>query len=830
MGGINICGYDAIEDYLREAFRNNRIVLILGAGFSGGEEAKNGIVPFGKDFVDHMIDELKKNRKIPEEYFKELQHEKFQEISELYEDDEYVAKAVRRKYYSDCFTEVRLSDDKKKILEITWPYIYTLNIDDAIEKNSLYNHVIYANRPVEEEILNEKKCVIKLHGDISDMLTYGDSSCRVFTSEEYIRSIMNNCSLLNKLKHDYQYLNILFIGCSFNNEFDLISLNFTSSNFQSHNIRRFVFLKEEPDFKTERNLKKYGITDVVIISDFEEIYNRIYYSWKESKKIMPTDLEKYRNIKIEYLNKGDKENIKYILYGHNLYDTKHNQLLLPCFFTSRKESIRPTSIPNCAITFIKGRSVSGKSYFLVDLYLKYQGKNKYYFNSFVKLNDKTLDLLLEEENAAFFFDVGVVTSNQFEKILSKSNQINDKSSQFIFVLSMNNSDFMGIVKQKLRTGQIVENNIGEMQIEKRFSPRETNEINGILPFLSLPAINSEKNILDNLITIHRDVVKRGTYSKLKIKVDHFTIKDLELYIYLATKERIDSYELIKFDLEKTLSNFSNRYRAVIDEDKTESFEISSKDNSPTKYLLNSKFWLHTELGNYALREENQDSIYEAYLSIIRSIKESSEGSSSWYRRESYRDFILFDIINNIFSLKKKRNLKFIIGLYEKLNSELADDYQYLHQFSKGYLMYSYLLKQDETKKELHTETLEKALNKIQIAISIVEEEIRKKLSSSRNTDNNEITLAHMNFTKTIIDCECCIDENFLNIEAVEECIVGVDKVLQSPYNYLKMEQQEQENTLKKFINQCRCVNLSSESKKIMNRVSNQFFDMKRITY
>lgn len=826
MSGINICGYDEIEDYLREAFRNNRIVLILGAGFSGGEEARNGIVPFGKDFVDHMIDELKKNETIPVDYLDGLKQEDFQYVSGLYEDDEYVQKAVRRKYYSDSFTEVRLSDDKKKILEIEWPYIYTLNIDDAIEKNSLYNHVIYANRSIDEEIFNEKKCVIKLHGDISDMLTYGDSSCRVFTSEEYIRSIMNNRSLLNKLEHDYQYLNILFVGCSFNNEFDLISF----SNLQSHNIKRIIFLNDEPDFRTKINLKKYGITDVVIVSDFSEIYNRIYCSWKESKKIVPSDLEKYRNIKIEYLNKRHNENIKYILFGKNLYDTKLNKLLLPCFFTSRQESVSPTAIPDCAITFVKGRSVSGKSYFLVDLYLKYQGKNKYYFNSFVKLNDKTLDFLLEEENAAFFFDVGVVTSNQFEKILSKSNQINDKSSQFIFVLSMNNSDFMGIVKQKLRTGQIAENNIGEMQIEMRFSHKETNEINGVLPFLSLPAISSEKSILDNLITIHRDVVKRGTYSKLKIKIEHFTIKDLELYIYLATKERIDSYELIKFDLEKSLWNFSNRYGAVIDEDKTKSFEISSKDNSPTKYLLNSKFWLHTELGNYALMEENQDSIYEAYLSIIRSIKESSEGSRPWYRRESYRDFILFDIINNIFSLKKKRNLKFIIGLYEKLNSELADDYQYLHQFSKGYLMYSYLLKQDETKKELHTEILEKALNKIQIAISIVEEEIRKKFSSSRNTDNNEITLAHMNFTKTIIDCECCIDENFLNIETVEECIVGLDKVLQSPYNYLNMEHQEQGNTLKKFISQCRCVNLSSESKKIMNRVSNQFFDLERITY
>ena len=45
-----------------------------------------------------------------------------------------ISKEEQRKYLRNNFTKVKLNGEKKKFLEIDWPYIYTLNADDAIER------------------------------------------------------------------------------------------------------------------------------------------------------------------------------------------------------------------------------------------------------------------------------------------------------------------------------------------------------------------------------------------------------------------------------------------------------------------------------------------------------------------------------------------------------------------------------------------------------------------------------------------------------------------------------------------------------------------------
>ena len=74
----------------------------------------------------------------------------------------------QKEYLRLNFTKVKLEDNKKRLLEPFWPYVYTLNIDDGIEANSCYQQVIYANRPVETGIFDETLCVIKLHGDVAE--------------------------------------------------------------------------------------------------------------------------------------------------------------------------------------------------------------------------------------------------------------------------------------------------------------------------------------------------------------------------------------------------------------------------------------------------------------------------------------------------------------------------------------------------------------------------------------------------------------------------------------------------------------------------------------
>ena len=164
-------GFDNFIVFFQDCFRNHSLQIILGSGFSSGEKAENGYVPNGSEYKNMMLSVLKKNTDIPTDFHSKLEQYQFKDVAEYYEDDQYVSINDRKRYYNDNFTNVKLSAEKRKILKIDWLYVYTLNIDDAIEKNSDYE-VVYANRPVDETIYDRKKCVIKLHGDVHDIITY----------------------------------------------------------------------------------------------------------------------------------------------------------------------------------------------------------------------------------------------------------------------------------------------------------------------------------------------------------------------------------------------------------------------------------------------------------------------------------------------------------------------------------------------------------------------------------------------------------------------------------------------------------------------------------
>ena len=55
------------------------------------------------------------------------------------------------------------------------------------------------------------------------MLTYEDAKSEVFTQKQYVDSLKSNESLLNKLHHDSRYQNLIFIGCSLDDEIDLLA-------------------------------------------------------------------------------------------------------------------------------------------------------------------------------------------------------------------------------------------------------------------------------------------------------------------------------------------------------------------------------------------------------------------------------------------------------------------------------------------------------------------------------------------------------------------------------------------------------------------------------
>ena len=197
-------------------FRRNMIIPVIGSGFTRKCTSYKGTVPSGVEYKEYMIKEIARILHLPEEKVNDLRNSTFSKVSTAY--NKVVPLNDRLTYLRDNFTSVQLNEAKQDFLSINWPYIYTLNIDDGIENNSKYDFIIYANRKVHEGVFTGKKCIIKLHGDVSEMLTYSDSHSEVFTQEQYVNSLKENTSLLNKLSHDMQFQNILFVGCSLDDE------------------------------------------------------------------------------------------------------------------------------------------------------------------------------------------------------------------------------------------------------------------------------------------------------------------------------------------------------------------------------------------------------------------------------------------------------------------------------------------------------------------------------------------------------------------------------------------------------------------------------------
>ena len=123
-----------------------------------------------------MINELM-TEDFSEQEKEEITVANFSTLCDFYEDDENVPPEVRRNYLKSNFYKVTMpqEDIRSSFFNIKWPYIYTLNIDDAIENSSSFKKVILPNQEFNDEIFLDEKCVIKLHGDIGDIVTYKKS-------------------------------------------------------------------------------------------------------------------------------------------------------------------------------------------------------------------------------------------------------------------------------------------------------------------------------------------------------------------------------------------------------------------------------------------------------------------------------------------------------------------------------------------------------------------------------------------------------------------------------------------------------------------------------
>ena len=763
--------FDKIKSTILQDIKRNSLLPILGSGFSCGCRTKNGgVVPSGKELRKHMLNELTNSKNFTTDELEDLNTRTFSMIAEVFNSPDVISDDLRRKYLTKNFFNVVLDDvAKKAFLNLDWEYIYTLNIDDAIEKNSRFRQVIYANRDIYEEIFTEAPSVIKLHGDISDIITYKDSRCEIFDVKQYTASIETNAKLLHKLKHDLEYQNIIYIGCSLDDEMDLVY----SSRFaaMSSTNRYFCFVGKI-DNVTKIRLGKYGITHCIEFPDYNSIYRELTELFGEAKKIQANDLDSFLHYSYKRIESDFERNSQYLFQGKSPIQ-RDKMILLPNYFINRPitEEIKE-GLTRYVLQILYGSGCSGKSYVGIELSSLIRNKNVYYFESKTGLSYLAFMALLQKKDSILIFDENVLSLSQKELLLDNLKTIQQNGTKIVLVARNNDRDLLGMIKYKTNQGLISEAMIKRILLPNSFSSTEVYDLNSLLVKSSLGVFYESRTIVDNIISAADALSVKNRFAKIIPLFDD--VRQIVCLILLAIKRKLYSNDIVLFGIEKEIIEQSKTCDPLIEQDLTKRYEISADCNSPVKYVLNAEYWLCDFLSKYVSKNKSQ--VIDAFKYIIHQIVAFyGKPDISFSEKDApYKEMILFDNIVEVF--KTQANLLLIKDIYESLNDDLSADPNYLHQRAKCYIRLSDLVKEVDKKKDY----LEKAFRDSYTAHAV----FNKRYIDSKN-DKVFISSSHALYTKALCKCHLCNINNYSDIAQNDEACELLLEALKSPYNAYK---------------------------------------------
>ena len=767
---MKVVNFSQIRDELINNMRRKMLIPVIGSGFTRGCEAYKGNVPSGKDYGEYMIDQIAAQLSLEQPEIDLLKTESFSSISDTYH--RAIPISSQKEYLKRNFTKVKLENDKKRFLELFWPYVYTLNIDDGIEANSCYKHIVYSNRPVEEGIFDDFSCVIKLHGDVAEMLTYEDAKSEVFTQKQYIDSLKNNTSLLGKLRHDNMYQNLIFIGCSLDDEIDLLAYSSESGIDKA----KYFCTIHEPSTLEKFKYAKYGITHCIVFNSYHEIYEGLYEAGREAEKINIDDLEEYKRFSITRLSDDYESNKSYLFFGKSLINKDHT-ISVPHFFISRDISNSIfNNLSHYPLQFIVGAGCSGKSYVLIDLACRVKSRDVFLFETKDRLTNKAFENLTCRKNCVILADDTSLLGDQIEYFIANLSLLKKNGVNVVIAVDKHNRVVNGILKLYELQGFIRPNDIPQIPINNKLSVPECQQISPRLTAITAGIFKEHDTIVDNIINLSKELSEKNKYHNIVPRLN--SVPELAALIALAIERKIYSARAIKLELYDELSLQCKVSAPLIDQESTWTFETSFDDNSPIKYVVNAEFWLCYQLGEFTHEEKNYKLIVEAYKYIIARLI-AQEGAPSLLhgdKSNSYGEYILFDNINRVFCSSKTagaQGLALIREIYKGLNKLLSVDPNYMHQRAKCYIKSAYFEKQKAKK----TEYFEKAYRDANVAFQIFDNRYNEF-----HNEKIQISADHVMYTKALILCHRCYTNDYSNIDENTAAIRMLHAALSSPYN------------------------------------------------
>lgn len=758
---IRIAKLSELEDELKGHLKRQDLFPIIGSGFTKGCKAgfkKDGRVPSGEEMKSYM-------KKYLEEHGCPLQKDMpFSKVARYY--DEFSAPEDFRSYFRQNFIEVQLPENLRRFLDINWRFVYTLNLDDAIEKNSQYQSKVLPRGELHVDALKDQKCVFKLHGDADELIKYRrDNSSKpdpnaTLTLPDYVAGLKTNEALLDKLSEDLSYSNALFIGCSLSDELDLLSVAQQLKDAPSRIQRnRYFVMTGEPDKFLKVDLVDYGIDTVIVVDDWEAFYREFLAIAETCDYVEEEELCGFRNLPCTDAREGDS--IDYLLRGKFLLDKEKSIVCYPDFFIHRDIEKRVLDEMNIKrLQIIHGTRVSGKSYLLAGLLRQIRNRDTYYFDSRNQVDTPLLKRLLELERSVLFFDTNVLTLGAVKALLKADYSLLDKQMLNV-VLCINNSDreVLELLAYERKCQPEFSDKTNTYELSNAFSksqgigkdsqPGEVDNINQKLREGWKIPFDRNRTLLDNLLDLQKELcASDNTIFDQPLEMRSINTDRICLLILLAQNEKITARELIQCRLTKEIGRLQDDLKMTVEEDHRSLLSVNSIDSARYQVVCNAKVWLLGQLRDIVKHSEFKPMVIDAFKRMVRAFL----GNTKQFKR--VEKLVKFDKLNEVFPNSKRM----IVEIYQELMPVLNESYQYYHQNAKCHLW-------GMSKQSYQIGELKKAKTAAITALRMVEEELDTAPFLPR-----EVAYAHVLNTLTIIYTKMCFMESFTNVDTIDQTI------------------------------------------------------------
>ncbi|MDT4813146.1 SIR2-like domain protein [compost metagenome] len=646
-------------------FQDGSLVPVFGAGFTVGEIAASGCkVPKGEQFKALMLEQLEQFGLTSSE-LETLKGEKFSEVCDIYFDPEIVPTDAVKKTLQNQFLDVSLSTEKQSLLnDIDWKYIYTLNIDNAIERHSKFRPVY----PYDSGLSHKSRDfnpVYKLHGDVYYEVTHSTDRL-VFRKASYLESIETNSRMLSLLEEDLLNKNIIYIGCSLSDEDDIAFL-VAAKNIPGRKItRRIIFCSKEPGRIELLKYKRHGINTIILTDkgQYSQPYRLIQSAYLKSAE---SDKELERFIfKLKHLSADPEENKTFLIKGVTEVGREHgnNLPILPNYYANReKEREILDAILKAGIVIVSGPRVSGKTLATRSIAGNIKDRKVLFIESGTTLEPHYLNKIMGLQNTLIVFDAKTIDTELGRIIRGKSNTLKDNNTTALCIIDSGD----GILIDTLSTSKLSPPHV--IEIDRKFSTKELKDVNAKFKKVRCPTFKPGRKLLDNLFMAYRILGQDSVIKKIPKEKDLLAL----LYV-ISVKRKIDG-DWVRFisSSHERLDELIAKCIPYLEYEKVWRSELAS--HAGYKVICNSDAWL-LSVTFELYKSRGVTWCIDCLFELVRNIPQEESRLSI--------ELTLFDNLNFAFAGDTGGAAELILGFYEKLEEIRGSEAEFFVQKAKAY--------------------------------------------------------------------------------------------------------------------------------------------------